>query len=586
MRRFIFIDSYIFERRFLFPDFCCHCNLPHLELKQYELDDLKEKFGKEDVVCISYNDSLNEKSKRVRSAVWKNFSRLFDIVSNLLVLNFVMCNGCKAYLQFNGKTTTGLLSHEKKCPAIQSKNANGPPKIEFKSADLVPLRDAAAKFVCMDFRPAFGTEGKGLTEYLFAAIQLSKLYPQMTKSDLMRAMPSRNTVTTHIQKFATAAIGTVSELLRTAIIQYGSFGVTSDLWTEKFNSTSFITITIHLMVLLPTGIQLKSFVMELCEIACDKLSGANIRQAIVDIFTPYGISEDELLLYAHFVTDRGSNMLSAVRDFQSHSCLAHLCNNVVGELMKLPEYKNIVTNASKLVTHVKKTHIASDLITKLKSHCETRWNTVYDMLYSIVINYQDLYHLLETKQEFSQKPVLDKLTRLPLNDMKDIVQFLAFFKNITTATEGDKELTLHKYWPTLLELKKVLKANVRDSDIVRAMKKCGRDYMSQSEDGGSFLPTFRHKMAVFLHPKMKSLSFASPEDRNEVHSHAKNLIDLNGHNATTDDIAQESSNIEQPTSLFQDYFDESNGGCIEDSTNELERYIAHKIEAVKINLCA
>lgn len=48
-------------------------------------------------------------------------------------------------------------------------------------------------------------------------------------------------------------------------------------------------------------------------------------------------------------------------------------------------------------------------------------------------------------------------------------QLLTFFKNVTMPTEGDKEVTLDKYWPTLLGTKRMLRANLRDSDLVRAV---------------------------------------------------------------------------------------------------------------------
>lgn len=102
-------------------------------------------------------------------------------------------------------------------------------------------------------------------------------------------------------------------------------------------------------------------------------------------------------------------------------------------MLDTTDAKKIVANASSLVAYVKRSHIASQLSSKLKAHVETRWNSVHDMMVSIIDNYEDLYHLLETKQESSSRPsnVLDKITCLPLNEMKVICQVLAFFKQVT-----------------------------------------------------------------------------------------------------------------------------------------------------------
>lgn len=217
-----------------------------------------------------------------------------------------------------------------------------------------------------------------------------------------------------------------------------------------------------------TGLQLKSLVIELCEMTCDRMTGENIRLAIVDYFAAFGITENDLLNHTAFITDRGSNMLMAVRDFQSHACLAHLWNSVVGAILDMPEAKKIKANDSSLVRYIKKNHIASQLNTKLKSHVETRWNSAHDMMVSIIDNYQELYHLLQTKQESLSRTldVLDKLTCLPLNNMKAMCQLLSFFELVTAAVEGDKKVTLTHYWPTLCEMKQILMPNRSDTELV------------------------------------------------------------------------------------------------------------------------
>lgn len=271
---------------------------------------------------INVNDALAQGSKSLSSCAWKTFQRLLDVVTNVLVLNFAICIGCEKLVGFNGKSTTQLLNHQSKCKASNS-TTNGRSNIIFSPDDLLPLRDAAAKFVCLDFRPVFGTEGKGLCDYIYAGIQLAKQYPHMTKTDLVRAMPSRNTVSTHIQNMASKATVLVAEMLQTVIAECGGFGVTCDLWTDKMNSIPFITVTVHFFVLTAQRLELKSLVVELCEMACDSMTGDNIMAVILKSFASFNITECILKRCAYFVTDRGANMLNAVKDFESHACLAH-----------------------------------------------------------------------------------------------------------------------------------------------------------------------------------------------------------------------------------------------------------------------
>lgn len=455
----------------------------------------------------------------------------------------------------------------------------------------MPLRDAAAKFVCMDFRPAYGVNGKGVVEYLYAGIQLAKLYPNMTRQDLVQALPSRNTVTSHIKKIADVSVATVSEMLKKAIASYGSFGVTCDLWTEKLNTTEFIAITVHFFVQTSTGLELKAMVIDICEMAFESMTNANIRATIIKVFGTFGISEDNLLQHASFVTDRGSNILAAVRDFEHHACLAHLCNNVVNAMVGITELKDIVKNASDLVRFVKKGHIASQMTSKLKSHVETRWNTVYDMLMSIIENYQELYDLLKAKADSAtrHRNKLDKLTCLSIEELRAICKVLSFFKLVTMTVEGDQYVTLQNYWITLRELKNVLTVKYDDTALVVLMKNAGLQYINQSESLGHFQPTIKHKLAVFLNPQMKSLRFASPAEKKEITDHVQVMIQIEITAPLVPVVRAQIERSETPStstsSIFQEYLDtngDNRDGNNNNNNNELERYIVSKVETVII----
>lgn len=562
--------------------FCVCCYLT--ELKRYEQADAQEKYNRKELECISCNDALTSKSKQLKSAAWKNFSRLFDVVANVLVLNFVLCIGCESLVPIHGMSTTLLLRHQQKCKAQRNQNQqNGRSKIDFEATDLKPLRDAAAKFVVMDFRPAFGVEGKGLTQYLYAVMQLSKLYPNMTLEDLMRAMPSRNTVTIHIQKIADESIVMVKEMLKKAISVCGCFGATSDLWTDKHNSTPYITVTAHFFVLTQFALQLKSLVIELKEMVYANMSGDNVRSAIFEIFAGFGITENQLLEHTCIVTDRGSNMLKATKDFDSHACLAHICNNVVSVMLKLPEAKTIVSNASSVVKYVKKSQIGAQMESKLKSHIETRWNSACDMLKSILENYEELKRLLQTKPENShQSAAFDKLTSINLSELKAMCEFLVLFKNLTMEIEGDKCVTLHKYWPSLIEMKNFLKSERNEIELIKSMKAIGLSYITESENSDKIRITMRHKMACFLFPLWKGLGFATAEDRFQVHSHVQNLIEKDKLATDDHEMASVSNTVDRTnkTSLFQGYFDFNNDNDGSDTRSELDRYITHIVEQV------
>lgn len=239
------------------------------------------------------------------------------------------------------------------------------------------------------------------------------------------------------------------------------------------------------------------------------LTGPIIKRAIYDVFLDYGMNEEEVNEYVCIVTDRGTSMLSAVNEIESEACKAHLLNNVVQQIMKVPEVKDIVNQASSLVKYMKVSHAASQLTYKLKSYPETRFNYAIETLMSIHDNYTEVFNVLQAKEDISRnnRGLTEKITCLPIEKLKEISDFLQFFKDATTAIEGDKYVTMHKVWPILRALWAKLQPNETDSDLIAAMKEAGLNYIQKTENSRYFNPSLRHKLALFLHPMMNRLQF-------------------------------------------------------------------------------
>lgn len=471
--------------------------------------EVKENSEKKKFEFMEYHETLTKDSKSVKSLVWKNFKRMLNFESNELVANFVICIHCNQFVLFHGNTTTQLQRHQRKCsskPSNQDKNDK--PRITFKLAELSDLRDAAAKFVIKDCRPFYAIEGDGLLDLCTEIGRLASRHPKITKQDYKKALPSRNTLTTHVTSLAEKANSIIGTALRDAIQNSGRFSVTTDLGTEQYNSTSLLSLTAHILREGEFGLYLDVFTIDVHNMQTISHTGENIRYALLQIFSQHGISEDEVKKHVVFVTDRGPNIRLAVSDFENEPCTAHLYNNVVGTMIDTDSMKTIISNATKLVRYVKVSHVGSQLEYRLKMYVSTRWNTAYDMLKSIYDSYREIEQLLEEKEASSRKSgIVDHITCLPITDLKCICDFLVFFKNMTTAFEGDKKVTLHRVWPALRELKRRLQSKAMDSDAVASMKDAGRLYIKEARNVKHFEPSMRHKLALFLHPEYRKLDF-------------------------------------------------------------------------------
>lgn len=471
---------------------------------------VKEKHERSEFEYITYQETLTKGSKSLRSPVWEDFKRLLDVEENIVVNNFALCFHCKGFIAFNGKTTSQLLAHKAKCTSNPlSMDQLEDSRIIFKQAELAELRDAAAKFVVKDFRPFYALEGDGLIDLLYAIIQLALRYQKMTRSDIKKCLPSRNTIANHIRSLAEKATVLIRYQLRAAIEKSGGFAVTADAGTEQFNSTPLLSLTAHILREGNTSLHLDVFTIDVHEIQDISHTGLAFRRAILEIFSKLGINEEEVKKYVCFVTDRGPNIRLAVADFENEACVAHLYNNVVGCMIDTSTMKTIIKDASKLVRFVKVSHIGTQLVSRLKQYVSTRWNTAHDMLKSIYENHRELEQLLEAKELASSRRenFVEKLTCLPIQELKPICEFLSFFKDMTTALEGDQKVTLHRVWPALRELKHRLQANVMDCDTVAKMKDAGRIYVRKNENEKFFEPSMRHKIALFLHPEYRKMDF-------------------------------------------------------------------------------
>lgn len=479
------------------------------EMIKYAYTQIESDLEFDNIVFLTQQETLAKESLLVSSSVWIDFRRMLLIDSNKLIENFVWCVHCKRGIPYYNSTTTRLLEHRNKCkerPIVESKTS---PTINFKLNELTDLREAAACYVIKDCQPFNAINGKGLLDLCYESVKLGWKYPRMTRADLANAFPCPNTIKPRVDQMAADGKSWITKKMRHSIDIAKRIAATADMWTEPLNSTSILALTVHFFVIEDACLKLESHTIDLREIKALSITGPIIKRAIYDIFLEYGVIEEEVEEYVCMVTDRGSNMLSAISGLESGLCKAHLLNNVTQQIMKVPEVKDIVNQASSLVRYMKTSHAGAQMTSKLKSYPETRFNYAYDMLLSICQNHTEVYNVLRDKEESSRnhRGLTEKITCLPIEKLNEICDFLKFFKDATTAIEGDKKVTLHKVWPILRELWAKLQPKQSDSDLIAAMKETALQYIEKSENERHFSPSFRHKIALFLHPMMNRLQF-------------------------------------------------------------------------------
>lgn len=312
---------------------------------------------------IDKNIYTTETKDASRNNVWNHFFGISAVIDDeRQVIPYVQCIKCKRVLSYDSMKggTSHLRRHADSCNAGAS--ASSPSIANFfkltsvSNAAKQKITEQCVQFVCRDIRPFQTVAGDGFMALADALIMIGVKYGQVAASEIL---PNPTTISRNIEaKYADIKENVViPELLKYVNVYGGS--VTTDMWTEQFTQTSYITLTVH-------------YVNDDWKLVCRTLStsefdndlrhtGVNIRKTIGEILSSFEIDSNKVV----FVTDRGSNMLSALKNDTHLSCCDHMLNTVLTHLFdsknldSLPELSALMTASKDLVRYFKKAEAGS-----------------------------------------------------------------------------------------------------------------------------------------------------------------------------------------------------------------------------------
>ncbi len=223
-----------------------------------------------------------------------------------------------------------------------------------------------------------------------------------------------------------AATKTQRELLKQTIASILNDGqriaFTSDIWTDPYKQVSYLTITAHWI---NDEWSLMSKVLCTNEFdATKKKTGDNIKAAIVTLLQELGVSMKDHDVT--FTTDRGSNMISALKSENRLDCTAHIINTVLRNAFDTKkgcpaEITDLLSAVKGLVRYFKKTGFQTLLPRALQQSCDTRWNSIYFMLDSVESQFIDIQQVL-------LKQVPNELRRHTAIEKELLTELLPFLK--------------------------------------------------------------------------------------------------------------------------------------------------------------
>lgn len=362
----------------------------------------------------------------------------------------------------------------------------------------------------------------------------------------------------------------LSSILSDVMPKFGG-AVSLDCWLDKAKKMTFFGFTIHFITEDENGLKLHDRILATRELVEDKKTGDYLCEQISLILKEFNLDkfvERDIV----FVSDRGSNIVKALHNYQSVNCFAHMVHNTVCNM--LDSWKETLTKVKRLVKYFKVTGANAQLTTCLKSFVSTRWNSVFFMLETVILMWDEIIIALENRGE------LNRLAGINKEELTHLCNFLGHFKECTSEIEASRTPTLHLVLPWYYELRRYLSCDYLDVAFIGKMKMVGRKYLD--ENVGLKLNCY-HEMATFLHPALKRLTMFDSAKRTSIYNTTKGFLmkyDQTGNIQRTSTRQHNThthlhvNKVSKAMARFMSEPTSTNVNEIETGHAEVERYIA------------
>lgn len=502
-------------------------------------------------------------SKRFKSPIWAICDVIFD-ENDTKVTHAVFCTKCKNVFKYNSRSngTSQILNHGCLTDSNQTKmDGFGTTKKTIAPNDKIKVKDSAVAFVGKDLRPFEALNGIGLFELMKMFICIGAKYGNLADEDIRALIPSPNTVSRYVSEYAQTIKDTLYKKIGN-LVQSNGLALTTDAWTDNFKRNSYLAITAHFVDTLigSPDIFLRDQILFLIPLDIyEKKTGAYLANVIQNSLERIGITGYMNKLI--FVTDRGANIKCGLNilDIKRLNCFDHLLNNTVEKVCGLPLIDQVLKPVRKLVKFVKIGGHNNKFQKGLKSFVKTRWNTSFDMSVSVDENFENLENMLA---DVNERHRIEAVNRMYL---KEIVEFLKIFKQISVELEKSNSPSLYLVWPSTVRLLNFLKSSRIDSVLFKDMKKMARVYFKKN-----FVLDKFHRMATILHPQLKTLKFA---EENEKLQTIRDLKQMLADVSIDETSSRNTTRRKSSDSVFSDFFDD------EYDIDEVEMYVAFKVSS-------
>lgn len=493
--------------------------------------------------------------------IWKN-----EDDKEVLIVNYVACSLCDSVFIYDMKSsgTTTILNHTRDHKKNICNGNSGTNKINtffnaekraIAADDRAQIKLASVKFVTKDLRPYEAVVGEGLNNLLWLMWNLGAKYGSVSKEQIHELIPSPQTVSRHVDKVAKTIKSDLTLALQNSISTNG-LSITTDVWKDNFKRISYLCMTAHYFENIDNNLILNDQIISMQPLEVDQIQSGDYLKSKIE----RKLEELNIMNYKEnitFTTDRGKNIVKAMESYDRLSCFPHFIHNVVKNACKFDELTELTQTLTSTVKYMKISGLNNLLKTSLKSNVSTRFNSVCDLIGSVIRNWSELNEILVSQNE-SQR-----LENIELDTLKHIHAFLSEFKKWSDHCETSKKPSLYLVWPAIASIKQFLQSSDFDCNIITTMKRLSLQYIEKS-----FVLDKFHRTATFLHPNLKNLRFTSSELSQQTLTDVDDMLSQIEIDEQTTDNSQ-IQRFNSSSSLLSFFYDQ-------DCNSEIQNYLSYK----------
>ena len=276
----------------------------------------------------------------------------------------------------------------------------------------------------------------------------------------------------------------------------------------------------------------------------DSHTADNLADALQNAFHEWKLSDKNITGNS----DNAKNIVNAwgLLNKLTIGCIGHVLNLAVKKALDVNSVAPVLARARRLVTHFHHSSISSQKLAekqkllkvpvrKLPQDVDTRWNSTYDMIVTLLEQQLPICAVLI---EGGSKNKAFSLESKDISVMEQLADILKPFKDITVRLSGQSYSTVSVIAPTMHQLvNKVTKQNPEDDKFVKDVKKVLQTDLKQryqKEDVKHYL-----LVAAFVDPRFRHLSFLTQEEKEMIHQKVKDeMVAMASTNDATASVPQ------------------------------------------------